>query len=472
METVMLKKTFIGVLFVALFYTFLIVGTNVNVTKAVNCSGLGTSVGGIIWENATWTLENSPYVITDTVQIPENVTLTIEPGVICSVSPSFPTGNDMFLVHGTIYAIGTVNNKIIFDGCDRISGPGRPAFFSARYSGSDAFVDLEYCVIKNGASFWWGDYGHFNLRRSELVNLTYYSYLYYPGNDVYIEYNKFVNAGGFSVGHSMANVYIMYNLFKGKYADLPIYADFVVENWASYYDSETIVKYNSFIDMAGIVLKLSPGCSDAAMTATENYWGTNDTEVIDSMIYDKKDDITCAGFIDYLPILTKPHPETPILLEDVNIDIDGIFREDSDDKWRCYTNITIRNNSYRNVTIPWVYVNAINITYIDETFEALDISGNETLNFVLQPQQEFSLTWTITEFGFTKEPRILWILFKTPIIEAYGTITLIEPIPEFPSTMILPLLMLTTLIATILLRKKRKTKLPQIFSTLRHYTEE
>jgi hypothetical protein len=187
----------------------------------------------------------------------------------------------MFLVHGTIYAIGTVNNKIIFDGCDRISGPGRPAFFSARYSGSDAFVNLEYCVIKNGASFWWGDYGHFNLRRSELINLTYYSYLYYPGNDVYIEYNKFVNAGGFSVGHNAANVYIMHNLFKAKCADLPSYADFVVENWASYSGSETVVKYNSFIDMAGIVLKLPPGYSDAAMTATENYWGTNDTDIID-----------------------------------------------------------------------------------------------------------------------------------------------------------------------------------------------
>jgi len=34
-------------------------------------------------------------------------------------------------------------------------------------------------------------------------------------------------------------------------------------------------------------------------------------------------------------------------------------------------------------------------------------------------------------------------------------------IPEFPSTMIIPLFMLTTLIATILLKKKRKTK-PQL----------
>lgn len=39
-----------------------------------------------------------------------------------------------------------------------------------------------------------------------------------------------------------------------------------------------------------------------------------------------------------------------------------------------------------------------------------------------------------------------------------GTYYAYTVIPEFPSTMLLPLLMLTTLIATILLKKKRKTK--------------
>jgi len=47
------------------------------------------------------------------------------------------------------------------------------------------------------------------------------------------------------------------------------------------------------------------------MTATENYWGTTYTEVIDAMIHDKNDDIICAGFIEYLPILTEPHSDTP-----------------------------------------------------------------------------------------------------------------------------------------------------------------
>jgi len=74
----MLKKRLIGVLVDALLLTVLIAGINFNVTKAVNSSNSGTLVGGIIWENITWTLENGPYIITDTIQIPKNVTLNID----------------------------------------------------------------------------------------------------------------------------------------------------------------------------------------------------------------------------------------------------------------------------------------------------------------------------------------------------------------------------------------------------------
>jgi hypothetical protein len=60
----MLKKTLIGVLSVAFLSALLIAGINFNITKAVDYSSSGTPVGGIIWENTTWTLENSPYIIT------------------------------------------------------------------------------------------------------------------------------------------------------------------------------------------------------------------------------------------------------------------------------------------------------------------------------------------------------------------------------------------------------------------------
>ena len=55
-------------------------------------------------------------------------------------------------------------------------------------------------------------------------------------------------------------------------------------------------------------LKLFLGDPSASIVATENYWGTLNTIEIDSMIYDRKDDITCVGFIKYLSIVGEPHP--------------------------------------------------------------------------------------------------------------------------------------------------------------------
>jgi len=66
----MLKKTFLGVAFAIFVSSFLIVEINLKVIKAGDFDSSGTYVGGIIWENTTWALENSPYIITDTVQIP------------------------------------------------------------------------------------------------------------------------------------------------------------------------------------------------------------------------------------------------------------------------------------------------------------------------------------------------------------------------------------------------------------------
>lgn len=294
-----MKIIFLIAFIATLALSILTPGILLDIVGVASYSSSGTTVGGIVWENTTWTLENSPYIITDTVQIPENVTLTIELGVLVSR----PTAGDMFLVHGRIEAHGTAYSKIIFD------GGGNSNFFNAKSSGVDARVDLDYCIIKNGYSLWpatgFEACGSFNLRHSLLMDLTSYSYFWGQRTagekDFYIEYNTFYNTAGFSGG--LRVVYIRNNLFVRN-------RDVIVENQAG---PAPIVKHNSFMGMKGIVLKLPPGYGSASIVATENYWGTNDTKDIDSMIYDKKDDITCAGFIEYLPILNETHPDTPTL---------------------------------------------------------------------------------------------------------------------------------------------------------------
>ena len=401
---------------------------------------VGTSVGGILWDNATWTLANSPYIITSTVQIPENVTLTIEPGVAVSTQ----IDDDMFLLHGIIVAKGTVDEKIVFDG-------GNIArFFNVEGSTAESFLDMDNCIVKNGNSFWWGGAGnaHFNLTKSEVTNLSEYSYIVYPEIDVFIAHNIFIDSHGFSVANNVANISIINNLFIGKNSA------HIIQNSASYGSSKTIVKYNSFIDMAGIVLQLGPGYSTANMNAVQNYWGTNDTNIIDAMIYDKSDDITCANFIDYTPILTEPHPDTPVFSVTPEMHTFKVTVETHNFNITAFSNSTISGFSFNQNTK-------------ELEFNAASITGTTGFCNISIPTDFMWGTFTIysdymplTEnVDYTKTSNGTHYLFSINYehsnhrIELFST----EVIPDFASWLFLPFIASTTLLALALRRKHQKT---------------
>lgn len=274
-----------------------------------NFDAVATEVGGIVQDDITWTVSESPYEIVETIQVPEDVTLTVEPGVTVYGSEDLRR-EPMFLLHGNIVAEGTAENMITFDGQD-----SNATFFDADGSPAEAFLSVEYAKIENGGSFWDGGNGGFHLRHSKLRNVDS-SYVWYPyesgPGEIRIEYNRIIESGGFSVGYrGDVKVYIKNNTFKN--CQESVYGG-VLNNWRSYDGSEMIVEYNSFIDMSDVtVLKLPSGYNSAAMTAPENYWGTDDTETIESMIYDENDDIDSAGTIEYSPILEEPHSNTPKL---------------------------------------------------------------------------------------------------------------------------------------------------------------
>ena len=252
----------------------------------------GTLAGGIISEDTTWTEGDSPYLITGTIEVPAGVTLAIEPGVSASMSGS---GDYVFIVHGTVFAHGIPGNKITLDG-------GMRSFFSSENAGPEASVDLDYCAIKNGASLI--NFARcFYLGHSEVTNLTEYSDISFgPTKDVYIEYNKFMNASGFATGDG-ANVYIRYNYFKTKNPAVRD-APWIVNRAGP----ATMVNNNFFLNTDGIAVMLQGGRGSEGMVATNNYWGTQNIAVIDAMIWDKNDDSDLASYIKYVPIRTSPEP--------------------------------------------------------------------------------------------------------------------------------------------------------------------
>ncbi|MDD5093236.1 MAG: hypothetical protein PHV74_02510 [Dehalococcoidia bacterium] len=265
-------------------------------------------VGGVIAEDTVWTTEFSPYRVQETVRIPSGITLTIEPGVTITASQV----GTMFSLKGTLTAHGTAEKPIVFD------GGGIADFFNAGNSDANTLLDLDQCEIRNGLSFWPNSHqpqrGIFSLRHSRLTDISGLSYIAYPAGDITIEYNTFTNTAGFSIGHTgTVKVMIQYNTFKGKSSGLPANADFWIQNWGSFGQSQTVVRYNSFRPADRIALKILG--DSAAMIATENYWGTEDKNVINGMIYDKADDSACAGYIAFEPLLSQPHADTPTALQ-------------------------------------------------------------------------------------------------------------------------------------------------------------
>jgi hypothetical protein len=258
---------------------------------------LNTDVGGIITTDTTWSLANSPYNLISNVQISEGITLTIEPGVIVN-------GNNLSVqAWGNLNAVGTGSLKIRFN--DTIIIPG--------YTSNTSYINIGFAEIVRGDFFRPNDaHSRLNLTDSVIRDTGSFLYLWYPTADCYIERNIFYRTKGISVGiDGTRKIYIRNNAF---YEQLQSFnRTFAIENWASYGTSEMVVMYNSFLSTDRIAVALPSGYDSARMIAQYNYWNTTNSSLIESMIFDRNDDLGSAGYITYTPFLTSPHPDTPSL---------------------------------------------------------------------------------------------------------------------------------------------------------------
>lgn len=122
--------------------------------KETNSAG-PTGISGNITENTTWTLENSPYIVTNTVQVLEGITLTVEAGVTVKFED-----NTSLIIGGELLAIGTDYAMITFTSNQATPEPydWNTIYFTddatgATFDENDEYVSgsiLKYCIVEYG----------------------------------------------------------------------------------------------------------------------------------------------------------------------------------------------------------------------------------------------------------------------------------------------------------------------------------
>lgn len=268
-------------------------GGSATSSTEVSCK---TNIGGILQANKTYAIEDSPFCISDKLQIPDGVTVTFNSGTSLS--------GGSIVVQGTLNLAGVATSKVSVKNVKIIPA----GLISSGHS-----ISINWATIEGGSIYApTGNaiYGSLNLIDSTIANLQSYIYLWYSIGTSQISRNKFTNSGGISFGINyrdpkVVSLAITNNYFSGWTTD------YAIQNWAEYGQGSTTIDKNSFVTTSKVALMLPAGYDSSKINAANNYWSTTDTSVIDSMIFDKNDDITSASVVTYLPVLTSPSQNTP-----------------------------------------------------------------------------------------------------------------------------------------------------------------
>jgi len=244
----------------------------------------------IISQNTTWRKGEVINMTTD-FQIASGATLTIEPGTTINGNGNLLTvfGNVIFQGNATYHI--TTNNL---------------NFSLSSNSNQVGNIQLDYVDVNNGnflAPNGYGMYGKFDVTNSNFVGVGGF-YIWYPTSPSTFVGNTFYKSSGLSIGtNGTGSVLVKNNSFTEQTTS------YAVESWANY-NSGILVENNSFLTSNKVALAVKDNYDAARLTALDNYFGTSDLTIINSMILDQTDSLTYASVIS-TSYTAKPSSSTP-----------------------------------------------------------------------------------------------------------------------------------------------------------------
>jgi hypothetical protein len=248
--------------------------------------------GGLISQDTTLTAAGGPYLLSEPIQVPAGVTLTIEPGTIVQAVGA----NALFWVNGTFNAVGTAANPIRLIGSHNTG-----TIFYTRDAGSACHIHLGNAYVDgmNRANLvtatGYSQSCSYLIEDSEFLRLPDWSYFWYP-NALQIRRNVFVGFGGMSIGFTATpsnQPIIENNLFVGGTPT----GRAMIEAWAAY-DGKLVVRGNEFRGGPYLAIQASATYGTNLLDAKSNSWGTTDAVAISAMIKDSTKSLGFGGPID------------------------------------------------------------------------------------------------------------------------------------------------------------------------------
>jgi subtilisin family serine protease/PKD repeat protein len=304
------------------------------------------AVGGTLVSDTVWT-NDRVYLVSGNVIVNSGVTLKIQPGTTIK----FGAGKAM-VVQGSLIASGTVESPILFTSAaaspsrgdwDTIEVRGSAIFehVTIQYGGfgiaaySNSTLQVRHSIIRyNGfvpTNYRCGDWGSgicITGGNATLENNRIYrndGFLINSGNGVILQSGSAVIRGniisengliapqsthdtGGGVKYTGGTLTIAHNLLTGNKVGL------VARAWPSGMGMlpvhDNAIFGNTWYDAMSLF--------GQAVTATYNYWGTTNGDLIAEHIYDVADDIN-SGQVNYVPFLSEPSPGTPAFLRNLAI---------------------------------------------------------------------------------------------------------------------------------------------------------